>query len=178
MKTADNDSLWQSLAQFVSHIESLKEQINELEKRYRQFYDIKLTDQTSQTDNEKKLITCEDSQTVIFKAETLIPVIKEAIRDNCNVCFVKNHGLFMTSEEGDNGYDEWNISYAEGFDPNQYERDEWYKLQDALYGICGPGACVGRISVDHAALRHVLEHKTDLEVKLIPVQFGLRAIEE
>jgi len=178
MDHTDSETLWQNITQLVSYIDLLKQQIKELEQKYRSVNNIKLTDSVSQTNNEKELIKCEKSHTVIFKAETLIPVIQEAIKDNCNVCLVKNYGLFIISENSDNNFDELNISYAEGFDPEQYRPDELYKLQDALYNINGPSVCVGRISVDNVALRYVLEHETDLEATLIPMQFGLRAIEK
>lgn len=178
MNHADNDTLWQHIAQLVNHMDLLKTQIKQLEQKHRKMNNIELTGQELQTGHENELITCEKSHAVIFKAETLIPVIQEAIKDNCNICLVKNHGLFIISENSDNNFDEWNICYAEGFDPEQYSADERYKIQDVLYDICGFGACVGRIPVDNATLRYVLEHNIDLEATLIPMQFGLRAIEK
>ncbi|TKV11706.1 hypothetical protein FDX19_05600 [Citrobacter sp. wls619] len=177
MNHADNEIFWENITQLVNYIDTLKKQIKQLEHKYRNVNTISLAVQGSQADHEKELITCKKLHTVIFKTETLIPVIQEAIKDNCNVCLVKNHGLFIISENSDNNFDELNISYAEGFDPEQYGPDELYKLQDALHNISGPGVCVGRIPVDNTALRHVLEYKTDLEATLIPMQFSLRAIE-
>ncbi|EBZ5771668.1 hypothetical protein EC412_05200 [Salmonella enterica subsp. enterica serovar Redlands] len=177
MSHADTEILWKNVTQLVSYIDMLKKQLKQLEHKYRSVNTISLAGQVSPADNKKELITCEKTHTVIFKAETLIPVIQEAIKDNCNVCLVKNHGLFIISENSDNNFNEWNISYAEGFDPDLYESGELYKLQDALYNISGSAVCVGRIPVDNTALRHVLENKTDLEATLIPMQFSLRATE-
>lgn len=36
-----------------------------------------------------------DPRSVIFKAETLIPVIQEAMVNKCAVFLVKDHGLYM-----------------------------------------------------------------------------------
>ena len=178
MNNADDEMLWKNVKQLVSHMELLKEHIKQLEKKYRRVSNMSLTEQVLATENKNERITCDNPQNIIFKAETLIPVIQEAIKDNCNVCLVKNYGIFMISEESDNNMDEYNLSYANGFDPERYEPDERYKLQDALDGTGGPAVCVGRIPVDNMALRHVLEHRTDLEVTLIPMQFDLRAVEK
>lgn len=178
MNHTDNEILWQDFTQLINHMETLKKQIKQLEHKYRKISNIMLTRQIPPTDNKAELITCEKSQNIIFKAETLIPVIQEAIKDNCKICLVKNHGIFIISENSDNNFEEWNISYADGFDPEQYAPDELYKLQDALYELGGTGVFVGRIPVDNAALRHVLEHQTDLEATLIPMQFELRAVEK
>lgn len=179
MNNADNDMLWQNVTQLVSHMDTLKEHIKQLEQKYRRVSELRLTEQGLLAENKNGRITCDDPKHIIFSAETLIPVIQEAIRDKCHVCLVKNfHSLFMISEESDNNMEEYNLSYAENFDPEQYDPDERYKLQDALYDIIGPAVWVGRIPVDNSALRHVLEHKTGLEVTLIPVQFDLRAMDK
>jgi|GEM_PF-2237258 len=73
----------------------------------------------------------------IFKSETLIPVILEARKNQCDIILAKDHGLYLVSQKrGSHSVtgDTLAISYAEGFNPHNAEFDEWYP---ALEDLCG-----------------------------------------
>lgn len=110
---------------------------------------------------------------VTFKTETLIPVILEARKNHCPVLLVKDHGLYMMSEDG--GFDpktqkRLTLSYAEGFDPDRAEFDDWY---ENLREICGGDDFCETIESDNAALSDVVDSNRDLLVVFTPTQFRM-----
>ncbi|EGT5656564.1 DUF3085 domain-containing protein [Citrobacter braakii] len=113
------------------------------------------------------------SGSVVFKAETLTPVILEARENRCPVLLVKDHGLYMMSEDG--GFDpetqkRLTLSYAEGFDPDRVEFDDWY---EDLREICGGDDFCETIASDNAAFSDVIDNNRDLRVAFTPTQFRM-----
>ncbi|EBL8291887.1 hypothetical protein DLP14_14640 [Salmonella enterica] len=118
-----------------------------------------------------------NSRSVIFKAETLIPVIQEAIKNKCFVLLVKDHGLYMMSEKGmtDKTGRHLILSYAEGFNPDLTGSNNWYyELRD----ICGGSDFCEKISVPNEIFHRVLHYKEDLEVAFTSRQYAIRAIDK
>lgn len=108
----------------------------------------------------------------IFKAEKLIPVIEEAIRNHCDIFLVKDHGLYMMSDEGlsDNTGCRQTVCYAEGFNP---ETDDWY---DNLYCLCGGDDFAERIEPDDVVISSILTHKYDVAVSFTEDTFIIERV--
>ncbi|MGU9648499.1 DUF3085 domain-containing protein [Salmonella enterica] len=111
------------------------------------------------------------ASSVIFKAETLIPVIQEAMSNKCSVFIVKDHGLYMMSEQGkldQNTGKRLTLSYAEGFNPDLIEFDDWYY---ELKEVCGGDDFCETLPVTDSVLQSVIRHNADLKVSFTPTQF-------
>lgn len=116
------------------------------------------------------------ARSVIFKAETLIPVIQEAMKNQCAVFLVKDHGLYMMPENGMSGPKTGRVltlSYAEGFNPDLAEFDDWYyELRD----VCGGDDFCETLPVTDNVLQEVIRHSADLEVSFTPTQFRYHTV--
>ncbi|EBD3740136.1 DUF3085 domain-containing protein [Salmonella enterica] len=81
----------------------------------------------------------------------------------------------MMSEEG--ATDETGrhliLSYAEGFNPEQRDFDEWYY---ELHDTCGGDDFGETISAPNMVFHRVLQYREDLEVALTPTQYAMRTI--
>ena len=100
---------------------------------------------------------------LIFKAEELIPVIKEARKNNSNICLGKDHGIYMFSwkcERNENN-SPIHMAYAQGCNPNVDEFDNWWELSRAELGGDDFGL---EMNADDIIFTGVLEHKFDLTV--------------
>ncbi|CAK7032916.1 DUF3085 domain-containing protein [Saezia sanguinis] len=74
---------------------------------------------------------------LIFKANELIPVIHEAREKKCKILLVKDHGVYVLSENRDANPDSSckNIAYAKGFNPAADKFDDWWdKANNELGG--------------------------------------------
>ncbi|EBP4342197.1 DUF3085 domain-containing protein [Salmonella enterica] len=117
-----------------------------------------------------------DARSVIFKAETLIPVIQEAMNNKCAVFIVKDHGLYMMSEQGEfdqNTGKRLTLSYAEGFNPDLIGFDDWYY---ELKEVCGGDDFCETLPVTDSVLQEVIRHNADLKISFTPTQFRYRAV--
>lgn len=117
-----------------------------------------------------------DARNVIFKAETLIPVIQEAMKNKCSVFLVKDHGRYMMSEQSESDPNTGKVltlSYAEGFNPELTAFDDWY---DELRNICGGDDFCEALPVTDSVLLEVIRYGADLEVSFTATQFGYRTV--
>lgn len=110
------------------------------------------------------------SQPVIFKADKLIPVLEEAIKNKCHVLLVQCYGLFFMSEKGNTRPDgRWiNVAYAEGFNPDE---DYLTNYKHRLREICGGSDFSDAVSVNHPVLREVVEKRIDIQVRFTEKKF-------
>ncbi|EAO9608726.1 DUF3085 domain-containing protein [Salmonella enterica] len=78
----------------------------------------------------------------------------------------------MMSEEG--ATDETGrhliLSYAEGFNPEQRDFDEWYY---ELHDTCGGDDFGETISAPNMVFHRVLQYREDLEVAFTPTQYAM-----
>jgi len=67
--------------------------------------------------------------------QSFIETVNEAKRNQCGIKVVKDHGIYFISDAGDieNGKRK-NICYADGFDPETNDFNEWW---DRSNYICG-----------------------------------------
>lgn len=117
-----------------------------------------------------------NARSVIFKAETLIPVIQEAMNNKCAVFIVKDHGLYMMSEQGkfdQNTGKRLTLSYAEGFNPDLADAEDWY---DELRDVCGGDDFCETLPVTDSVLQGVIRHHADLAVSFTATQFRYRTV--
>jgi len=117
-----------------------------------------------------------DARSVIFKADTLIPVIQEAMKNKCAVFLVKDHGLYMMPEKGMSDPKTGKVltlSYAEDFNPDLTDSDDWY---DKLRDICGGDDFCETLSSMDKVLQEVIHYNADLEISFTPTQFGYRTV--
>ncbi|EAS1759904.1 DUF3085 domain-containing protein [Salmonella enterica] len=112
------------------------------------------------------------SQPVIFKAEKLIPVIEEALKNKCRVLLVQCHGLFFMSEKGETRPDgRWvNLAYGEGFNPDDHPVDDYDYL---LRVICGGSDFCESVTARHFAFRQAIEKHADVCVRFTPEHFQI-----
>ncbi|MBJ7223171.1 MULTISPECIES: DUF3085 domain-containing protein [Pectobacteriaceae] len=114
-------------------------------------------------------------RSVIFKSETLSPVIQEARKNKCRIILVKDHGLYMMAEKGerDTGTGrQKTLCYAEGFNPDIQEFDQWY---DELNAICGGDDFGEFIDINSSVFSAVTDNRSHLVVTFTDTQFELKA---
>ncbi|MFP1824560.1 DUF3085 domain-containing protein [Lonsdalea quercina] len=115
------------------------------------------------------------NRSVIFKSKTLIPVIKEARNNKCRIILVKDQGLYMMSEKGARDPDTGRqkiLCYAEGFNPDIQEMDQWY---DELNAICGGDDFGEYIDINSPVFSTVTDNRSHLVVTFTDTQFELKA---
>ena len=109
---------------------------------------------------------------VLFIADTLIPVIQEVRQNRCNIYLVKDDGLYMMAEEGEILPDTGRrrVAYAVGFNPAIVEFDEWYHL---LHDICGGDDFAETLQADSQIFDLVVKHHISLKVEFTPEAFSI-----
>jgi len=109
---------------------------------------------------------------VIFKSADLISVIQEAKDNHCQVLLVKDHGLYMMSVKGELNQDtrRRRVAYAEGFNPDIVDTDDWY---DKLHDICGGDDFVEYIASDDPVFNLVFRHQFNLRIDITETTFKL-----
>ncbi|MIE72484.1 DUF3085 domain-containing protein [Salmonella enterica subsp. diarizonae] len=118
---------------------------------------------------------------VIFNAADLVPVIEEAKANKCAILLVKDHGLYMMSEKGaiNDNTGKRRVAYAEGFNPDVVEFDDWYP---ALHDICGGDDFCEYLKVSDPLFDTVLSTRVSLMVEFsltsIILQTVLRSSEK
>ncbi|GAA4649815.1 hypothetical protein GCM10023116_20960 [Kistimonas scapharcae] len=76
------------------------------------------------------------AKTINFSVnQPFLDTVNEAKRNQCGIKLVKDHGIYFISDTGDieNGKRK-NICYADGFNPDKNDFDEWW---DRSNYICG-----------------------------------------
>ncbi|HBT4924913.1 DUF3085 domain-containing protein [Klebsiella pneumoniae] len=114
-------------------------------------------------------------KTVIFKSRTLMPVIQESRKNKCRIILVKDRGLYMMAEKGDMDTATGRrktLCYAEGFNPDTQEFDQWY---DELNAICGGDDFGEYIDINSPVFSAVTDNRSHLVVTFTDTQFELTA---
>ncbi|CAH0144120.1 MULTISPECIES: DUF3085 domain-containing protein [Enterobacterales] len=70
-----------------------------------------------------------------FKAEKLAPVMADVKKNGCKLWFIADEGIYLTAEKATFVHDRRNISYAEGFDPDDW--DDAGEMFDAVDNASG-----------------------------------------
>ena len=116
-----------------------------------------------------------DMNSVIFTAAALRPVIQEARHHQCPLMLVKDSGLYFMAEKGDLNPDSGRrlVAYAEGFDPDKADFDEWY---DTLRAICGGDDFAETIDSGTSLMSLVLDMDVNLRVEFTEHSFTIAAV--
>lgn len=113
-----------------------------------------------------------NNDNVIFKATDLLPVIQEAIVHQCSLLLVKDHGLYIMSEKGplDPVTKRRQVAYAEGFNPDVAEFDDWY---DRLHDICGGDDFTEIFSPEDSMMQAVIKHNINIRISFTERSFSI-----
>ena len=105
-----------------------------------------------------------ENNSVMFHAAELAPVILEAHRNQCPLLLVKDNGLYFMAEKGELNPDTGRrlVAYAEGFDPDKADFDDWY---DTLRDICGGDDFAETIESDTPLMNLVLNMHVNIRVE-------------
>lgn len=111
----------------------------------------------------------------VFHAQDLCPVIQEALDNHCSLLLVKDHGLYFMSEEGPINPETKRrlVAYADGFDPDTVEFDDWY---DRLRELCGGDDFAETISPEDTVMQAVLRFHASLNVSFTETAFRLVSV--
>lgn len=107
------------------------------------------------------------SESVIFRADKLIPVLDEAMKNKCRVLLVQCHGLFFMSEKGEVRADgrQMHLAFAEGFNPDDNPLNDYeFRLRE----ICGGSDFCQSVTAYHFAFRQVKETHANISVRFTP----------
>lgn len=74
---------------------------------------------------------------LLFKAETLAPVIADVKNNACELWLLMDEGIYLTAEKPSFVRGKRNISYAEGFDP--YQSDDAVTFFNAIDEVVAGG---------------------------------------
>ncbi|EOI6865100.1 MULTISPECIES: DUF3085 domain-containing protein [Enterobacterales] len=114
------------------------------------------------------------SEPIIFKAEALIPIINEAMVNDCELILVKDHGLYIMSQHGQkNGKGHFNVAYAEGFNAELIDFDDWY---DKLIDICGGDDFGEYINPKQPLFEELVKMNRDLKITFTPTAFFIELL--
>ncbi|MGV8399249.1 DUF3085 domain-containing protein [Pseudomonas aeruginosa] len=107
-----------------------------------------------------------------FREATLLPVLKEAQANQCQVILVKDHGVYFMSQVGDN--DESGsrklIAYADGCNPAVDDFEVWYERAIQELGGDDFGE---HFDIADKIFQRVLVGGCDLNIKATPTHFEL-----
>lgn len=114
------------------------------------------------------------TNTLLFRAETLKPVMMDVKNNGCGVRLVGAEGIYLTARNASYVGAKRTIAYAEGFDVDQWE-DVW-ALFDAMDEVTGiEGAILEDLTVEPEMLELLTNRIADLTVSIIEGEFLLTA---
>lgn len=106
---------------------------------------------------------------LIFTAQSLIPVIEEARKNNCTLLLVKDHGVYIMSVKGKRDeHGQRLLSFAQGCNPRN--DDNWY---DYAREIMGGDDCCDHLNSSDRVFDIVLADKKDLKVNVAKTRLDL-----
>lgn len=98
-----------------------------------------------------------------FLAIDFIPVMEEALKNNCDIIFAKQKGIYFTAVKPNLADDQQatgQVAYAKGCNP--HTDANWAETCDALGG--GSGERLTIIGTDDPMLQLIYEKKLDFDV--------------
>lgn len=101
---------------------------------------------------------------LIFKAETLTPVIQDVRKNACELWFLADDGIYLTASTATFIRKKRNICYAEGFDPDLWD-DAWGHF-DAIDLVLGNGDMWESVTLAPEMLDALLTGKADLTIEV------------
>lgn len=101
---------------------------------------------------------------LIFKAETLTPVIQDVTKNACELWFLADDGIYLTAAEATFIREKRNICYAEGFDPDLWDNAGAHF--DAIDSVLGNGDMWESVKLAPETLDALLTGKTDLAIEV------------
>lgn len=113
------------------------------------------------------------SNNLIFKTETLAPVLADVKANDCELWFLVDDGIYLTAEKARFVNGKRNISYAEGFDPDLW--DDAGALFDAIDCAVGGGDLWESVKLEPEMLAILITHSADLIIRLSDTQFVFEA---
>lgn len=113
----------------------------------------------------------------IFRFPDMEPVIKEAQKNKCQLMLVKDQGLYFMPQKGERNAKGRivNIAYAEGFNPDKVEFENWY---DTLRDEIGGSDFAEYFDSSATAFGVALEEKLDIKVVITETDLTLDIIEK
>lgn len=110
----------------------------------------------------------------LFLNTNIKPVVEEARANKCKLILVKDDGLYFIPEIGERNESGRyiNIAFAEGFDPDKVDFDDWYDLLRASVGGDDFGEEVDATS---PVFTEVIENQKDIFVTFTDTQFTIYA---
>lgn len=111
-----------------------------------------------------------------FKGNELLPVLSEAVIHNCPVVLVKDHGVYLVSENGE--FDEKvqrkkHVAYAQGCNPDVDEFDDWWERASTEVG---GDDCAEYLDVNDDPFQLVLAGGHDLHIQMSVTDIQVRAV--
>ncbi len=114
------------------------------------------------------------TNTLLFKAETLKPVMMDVKNNGGGVRLVGAEGIYLTARNASYVGDKRTIAYAEGFDVEQW--DDVWALFDAMDEVTGiEGAILEDLTVEPETLELLTTRLADLTVSISEGEFLMTA---
>lgn len=99
---------------------------------------------------------------LIFKAETLTPVIQDVKKNACELWFLADDGIYLTASTATFIRKKRNICYAEGFDPDFW--DDAGAHFDAIDSVLGNGDMWESVALAPEMLDDLMTGTADLTI--------------
>jgi len=110
---------------------------------------------------------------LIFKAETLTPVIQDVTKNACELWFLADDGIYLTASTATFIRKKRNICYAEGFDPDLW--DDAGAHFDAIDLVLGNGDMWESVTLAPEMLDDVMTGSADLTIEVTDSGFVFNA---
>jgi hypothetical protein len=101
---------------------------------------------------------------LIFKAETLTPVIQDVTKNACELWFLADDGIYLTASNATFIRKKRNICYAEGFDPDLW--DDAGAHFDAIDLVLGNGDMWESVTLAPEMLDDLMTGTADLTIEV------------
>ncbi|HIA9184017.1 TPA: DUF3085 domain-containing protein [Escherichia coli] len=110
---------------------------------------------------------------LVFNDSILKVVVAEIKRFNCPLLFVKNHGVYVMSAEGEkNSKGMPNVCYGNGFNP---DTTDFYELRDRMRETCGGDDFVETLLLDASSIDILSSSKPYLKIVLSETEIEVTA---
>ncbi|TPG56844.1 DUF3085 domain-containing protein [Ewingella americana] len=101
---------------------------------------------------------------LIFRAETLTPVIQDVTKNACELWFMADDGIYLTASTATFIRKKRNICYAEGFDPDLW--DDAGAHFDAIDLVLGNGDMWESVTLAPEMLDDLMTGTADLTIEV------------
>lgn len=106
---------------------------------------------------------------LIFKAETLAPVIQDVKKNACELWFLADDGIYLTASTATFIQKKRNICYAEGFDPDLWDNAGAHF--DAIDLVLGNGDMWESVTLAPEILDDLMTGMADLTIEVTDYGF-------